>query len=125
MRESKLWLLHILCAVIILFLLSLHMGIMHWGEILGAMGIGSGDAIESSKVFQRSSRAFYMVTYILLLGAALFHGLYGFRSMILELPLSKAVGKVVGGVCAWGGFALFIYGSYVAVRVFQMKEGQP
>ena len=66
-----------------------------------------------------------MVTYILLLGAALFHGLYGLRSMLFELSLSKAMEKAIGGLLALAGFGLFIYGSYVAVLVFQMKGVQP
>ncbi len=73
-----------------------------------------------------------MITYILLLGAALFHGLYGLRSMLFELSLSKGMEKAIGSVCAVAGIVLFIYGTYVAVRVYQMpqilaivKGGQP
>jgi succinate dehydrogenase hydrophobic anchor subunit len=62
-----------------------------------------------------------MIGYILLLGAALFHGLYGLRSMLFELSLSRISEKVIGGLCAVSGIALFIYGSYVAVLVFRMK----
>jgi succinate dehydrogenase / fumarate reductase membrane anchor subunit len=125
MRESKLWFWHILSAVIILVLLGIHMGIMHLGEILSAIGIGSGHAVESESVFQRSTQGIFMVTYILLLGAALFHGLYGLRSMLFELSLSKATEKAIGGLCAVAGIGLFIYGSYAALRVFQMKGVLP
>ncbi|MBN1569321.1 MAG: hypothetical protein JXA73_15855 [Acidobacteria bacterium] len=126
MRESKLWSWHILSAVIILILLGLHMGTMHLGAILNALGIGSGEPTRSAEVFHRSRQVFYMVTYILLLGAALFHGLYGLRSMFFELSFfSKAVRKAIGGFCAVVGFALFIYGSYAAIAVFQMKGIQP
>jgi len=125
MRESKLWFWHILSAVIILVLLGVHMGIMHLGEILSAVGIGSGHAITSEAVFHRSTQSIFMVIYILLLGAALFHGLYGLRSMLFELSLSKASEKVIGGLCAVAGIGLFIYGSYAAVRVFQMKGVLP
>jgi len=125
MRESNLWFWHILTAVIILVLLGLHMGTMHLGAVLSAVGIGSGDPTKSAEVFHRSRQVFYMVIYILLLGAALFHGLYGLRSMLLELSLSKAVQKTIGGLCAVVGFALFIYGSYAAIAVFQLKGVQP
>jgi succinate dehydrogenase / fumarate reductase membrane anchor subunit len=120
-RESKLWSWHILTGVIILVLLGLHMGIMHLGAIWQALGIGSGDPTHSDEVFRRSQQLFFMITYILLLGAALFHGLYGLRSMFFELSLSKTAEKLIGGLCAVAGFALFIYGSYVAVAVFQLK----
>jgi len=121
MRESKLWSWHILTAVIILVLLGLHMGIMHLGAILNAFGIGSAEPTKSAEVFHRSQQLFFMITYILLLGTALFHGLYGLRSMIFELSLSKTVEKLIGGLCAVGGFALFIYGSYAAIAVFRLK----
>jgi succinate dehydrogenase hydrophobic anchor subunit len=121
MRESKLWSWHILTGVIILVLLGLHMGIMHLSAIWGALGIGSGEPTKSDEVFHRSQQLFFMITYILLLGAALFHGLYGLRSMLFELSLSKSLEKVIGAFCAVVGFALFIYGSYAAIAVFQLK----
>jgi succinate dehydrogenase hydrophobic anchor subunit len=119
MRESRLWFWHILSAVVILILLGLHMGTMHLSELLHMVGIGSGDPVDSSQVFERSRQAVYMVTYILLLGTGLFHGLYGLRSIFFELSLSKALEKTIGGVLAVAGVALFLYGSYVAVVVFQ------
>ena len=119
MRESRLWFWHILSAVVILVLLGVHMGTMHLSEILHRMGFGTGDPIDSSQVFDRSRQAVYMVTYILLLGTGLFHGLYGLRSIFFELSLSKSVEKTIGGILAVAGIALFIYGSYVAVALFQ------
>ena len=60
-----------------------------------------------------------MIIYILLLGTGLFHGLYGLRSLFFELSLSKSLEKTIGGVLAVAGIALFLYGSYVAVALFQ------
>jgi succinate dehydrogenase hydrophobic anchor subunit len=125
MRESRLWFWHILSAVVILVLLGVHMGTMHLGSLLTLVGMGSHDPVQSAEVFHRSQQFIYMVTYILLLGAALFHGLYGLRSMLFELSLSKAMEKAIGSVCAIAGMVLFIYGSYVAVMVFQLKGVHP
>ena len=125
MRESKLWFWHILSAIVILVLLGVHMGTMHLSAILNSIGVGSGDPIKAAEVFHRSQQAIYMVTYILLLGAALFHGLYGLRSMLFELSLSKAMEKAIGGVCAVAGIVLFVYGSYAAIVIFRMKEVLP
>jgi len=125
MRESRLWFWHILSAIVILVLLGMHMGTMHLGAILSLIGIGSSDPVKSAAVFHRSQQVIYMVTYILLLGAALFHGLYGLRSMLLELSLSKGLEKAVGRVCAGAGVLLFIYGSYVAVMLVRMPEVRP
>lgn len=119
MRESRLWFWHILSAVVILVLLGLHMGTMHLSELLHVIGIGSGEPVESAQVFHRSQQAVYMIIYILLLGTGLFHGLYGLRSIFFELSLSKTLEKLIGGVLAVAGIALFVYGSYVAVLLFQ------
>lgn len=119
MRESRLWFWHILSAIVILVLLGLHMGTMHLSELLYRIGIGPGDPVQSAQVFHRSQQAVYMITYILLLGTGLFHGLYGLRSIFFELSLSKTLEKLIGGVLALAGIALFVYGSYVAVLLFQ------
>jgi succinate dehydrogenase hydrophobic anchor subunit len=122
MRESKLWFWHIISAGIILVLLGLHMSTMHLGAILGALGFGSGEPVKSAEVFHRSQQLIFMFIYIGLLGTALFHGLYGLRSMLLELSFSKRLEKAIGGLCAAAGIALFLYGSYVAVLVYRTKE---
>jgi len=121
MRESKLWFWHILSAAVILLFLGIHMGIMHLGAIWKALGIGNGDPVNSAEVFRRSRQFGFMITYIVLLGTALFHGLYGLRSMLIELMLSKTMEKAIGRICTAAGFILFIYGSYVAVQVFRMR----
>jgi succinate dehydrogenase hydrophobic anchor subunit len=121
MRESKLWFWHITTGAIVLVLLGVHMGIMHMGTSLSAFGFGSDHPVSAELVFQRSRQGIFMVTYIILLGAALFHGLYGLRSMLYELSLSKAVEKAIGFVCALAGIGLFFYGSYAAWFVFTME----
>jgi succinate dehydrogenase hydrophobic anchor subunit len=123
MRESKLWFWHILSAAIILIILGAHMGIMHMNAVAKVLGIGSGDPVRSAEVFRRSRQLLFLITYILLLGSALFHGLYGLRSILFELSFPKRLEKIIGGLCALTGVFLFIYGSYVAVRVYQMKGG--
>jgi succinate dehydrogenase hydrophobic anchor subunit len=123
MRESKLWFWHILSAGAILILLGAHMGTMHLSAVAKMLGIGSGDPVTSAEVFRRSRNLLFVISYILLLGSALFHGLYGLRSMLFELSFSKKLEKIIGGLCALTGVTLFIYGSYVAVRVYQMKGG--
>jgi succinate dehydrogenase hydrophobic anchor subunit len=62
-----------------------------------------------------------MVAYILLLGVGLFHGLYGLRSIFFELSLPKGAEKTIGSILAVAGIALFIYGSYVAIALFQTR----
>ena len=117
MRESKLWAWHIVSAVVILVLLGLHMATMHLGAILSFIGLGSTDPVAAEHVFARSRQAAYMVGYIILLGAGLFHGLYGLRSIIFELSIPKGLKKTAGSLCVIVGIGLFVYGSYVAVML--------
>jgi len=125
MRESKLWFWHIVAGVVILVFLGLHMFIMHLGAILLALGIGPAEPTAAAAVFERSRQAFFMFTYIILLGAALYHGLYGFRTILFELSLSKRMQKTINRVFTTAGLALFAYGSYAAVFLFMMKEVRP
>jgi succinate dehydrogenase / fumarate reductase membrane anchor subunit len=125
MSESKLWFWHIISGAIILVLLGVHMTIMHMGASLSAIGLGSREPVAAAVVFERSRQLIFMITYVLLLGAALFHGLYGLRSMLFELDLSKTLEKAISRVCALAGICLFIYGSYAAVYVFTMKGVTP
>ena len=122
MSESKLWFLHIITAMVILVLLSSHMGIMHMGSILSNLGFNfSSDPTSVKEVFRRSEQVLFMVVYIILLGTALFHGLYGLRGIIYELSLPKSVEKTIGGLLGVVGVLLFLYGSYVAVHLVQAK----
>jgi succinate dehydrogenase hydrophobic anchor subunit len=121
MREARLWFWHIITAVVILFLLGSHMGIMHMSAILNALGFGSEHPTSSTEVFARSQQMLFMITYIALLGTALFHGLYGLRSILCELSLPKTMEKLFGSLLTVAGIALFFYGSYVAVQLFKMK----
>jgi succinate dehydrogenase hydrophobic anchor subunit len=118
MRECKLWFWHIVAAGVILVFLGLHMLIMHMGAILAFLGAGSGEPTSARGVFERSRQAFFMVTYIVLLGAALYHGLYGLRTMLFELSPSHGIQKAINRIFTTAGVALFGYGSYVAVFVF-------
>jgi succinate dehydrogenase hydrophobic anchor subunit len=118
MRESTLWILHIMAGAVILVLLGLHMFIMHLETILGFLGTGYQNTISADVVFQRSKEVFFMITYILLLGTALYHGFYGLRNILFELTLKKTMEKAINMVLSICGVFLFLYGTYVAIFVF-------
>lgn len=125
MRESTLWFWHLLAGAVILVLLALHMTIMHLDDLMVLLGLSHGDPIDQEIVFARSQQIFFMITYILLLGAALYHGLYGLRTILFELTLSRALEKAVNIILTVSGLALFVYGAYAAVVIYLMKEVQP
>ncbi|MBN2411953.1 hypothetical protein JXQ31_09700 [candidate division KSB1 bacterium] len=118
MRESKLWVYHLIAGAVILVLLGIHMFIMHLDAILYSLGVGSQNPIDSGVVFARSKELFFMITYIILLGTALYHGLYGFKNILMELTLAQKSEKFISGFLTLCGVLLFAYGTFAAVFVF-------
>ncbi len=114
-RDSKLWTYHVLAGVVILVLLGLHMGIMHLDAILGLFNPAGGHPVDWANVVARGKSAFFMVTYVILLGAALFHGLYGLRNILLELQPARWLARTIGAVLLLGGLSLFVYGTWAAI----------
>lgn len=114
MKASITWSWHLLAGIALAFLLGMHMFIMHLDDILN-LGGGSTKAVSFAEVAQRGRQAAFAVTYILLLAAALYHGLYGLRTIIFELTLAPRVEKMITALFAVIGVGLFVYGTFVAV----------
>jgi len=117
MRDTPLWTWHVIAGLVILFLGGLHMTIMHLNAVLGMSGLNpAGDSpLDWQNVVFRARQIFFMITYVLLLGAGLFHGLYGLRNILLELNPSAAVQKATSGALVLAGVALFVLGTWAAV----------
>ena len=120
MKESSKWTLHIAAGVVILVLLGLHMLIMHMQTLLVWLGLGTESVLSFEAVAQRGKQVFFMVTYIVLLGAALYHGLYGLRNILLELVPGRGAQKGFGVLLTLVGLGFFALGTYVAVAAFNM-----
>ena len=120
MKESTLWMWHIFAGAVIFFLLGLHMLLLHYDSILFVLGIGKENVLSAEAVFARSKEISFLVIYILLLGFALYHGLYGLKNILFELTLPKALEAIVSVVLVLTGLGLFIYGTYAAIVVFGM-----
>jgi len=115
MRETKYWTWHIAAGAVILILLALHMVIMHLDNILGLLNPSGGDAIAWANVLARSRMVFFVVVYVLLLGAALYHGLYGLRTILFELGPKPPLQKMINVVFWIGGIGLFALGTGAAI----------
>jgi succinate dehydrogenase/fumarate reductase cytochrome b subunit len=115
MRETKYWTWHMTAGVVILFLLGLHMLIMHVGGITHLFAPHSGEAISKENSLFRDSRMFFTITYIFLLGVALYHGLYGLRTILFELTLKPAVEKAITFLLLVAGLGLFGLGTWAAI----------
>lgn len=123
MRETKLWIWHMVAAVAMVGLLGTHMVIMHLAELSRFAGIGSGDATQFAHVAARGRSAVFMMSYVLLLAAALFHGLYGLRTILLELSLSPRGERLLTGACWVVGVLFFLLGAGAAVAAFVLRGG--
>jgi succinate dehydrogenase / fumarate reductase membrane anchor subunit len=117
MRETKYWTWHMAAGVVILFLLGLHMLIMHLGGITHLFVPYGGEAVSKSNSLFRDGKLFFTVTYILLLGAALYHGLYGLRTILFELTLKPATEKLTTFVLLIVGLGLFGLGTWGTIAV--------
>ena len=114
MRDQRLWTWHVGAGLAVLILLGLHMAIMHVDAILGVFNAPGTEAIEWANVAARAKSAFFMVTYVVLLAAALFHGLYGLRNILLELNPAEGLKRGVGILLALVGVGLFGLGTWAA-----------
>lgn len=121
MRESKLWSFHILVIPIIAVLLGLHFAVMHYAPVFYGMSVEK--AREFSTMIERGKSAAQFVIYMLLLIAGLYHGLYGLRGILRELPLTPALVKVVDVGIVLFGLAIFALGVYVTWWTFSYTIG--
>jgi succinate dehydrogenase hydrophobic anchor subunit len=112
MRDRTLWTWHIGAGVVILVLLGLHMAIMHLDQTLGISG---AEPVEWASVAERAQSAFFTVTYVLLLGAALYHGFYGLRNILMELNPGAGLRKTINVGLSVLGVALFVFGTWAAL----------
>jgi succinate dehydrogenase hydrophobic anchor subunit len=138
MRDQKLWAWHLIAGAVILVFLGVHMLTMHMEGVIKVRSLnpatapyqGPGTAPEAksdeegeqdihpidwANVRARGVRTLYMVTYIVLLGAALFHGLYGLRNILFELDPAAWLRKTLSALLVLLGLGLFVYGTWAAI----------
>jgi succinate dehydrogenase / fumarate reductase membrane anchor subunit len=118
MRDQRLWTWHVLAGLVIFVFLGLHMAVMHLDTLLGWFTPAGVKPIAWESVAQRARLGFFAASYVVLLGAALFHGLYGLRNILFELGLGGGAKKGLSLVLAIGGVALFAYGAWAAMAAF-------
>jgi succinate dehydrogenase hydrophobic anchor subunit len=115
MRDRTLWTWHIGAGAVILVLLGLHMAIMHLSSTLGIFGAEGAEPVEWQSVIVRAQSLFFTVTYVLLLGAALYHGFYGLRNILLELDPGATLRRAINVGLSLLGLALFAFGTWAAI----------
>ena len=122
MRDQKLWTWHVAAGILVVVLLGLHMVIMHMSRTVGIGNPAGGHPVDWGNVLARAKSVFFTITYILLLGAALFHGLYGFRNIVWELGPPPGLKKTISALLLVGGLGLFGLGTWAAIAGFQLAR---
>lgn len=117
MKHSRLWTLHLLCGLVLLFVMALHMGTFHLERILDWYG---HKPLSFESVMARGKQMIYLFIYLPGLAAALFHGFYGFNRIVAELGLGEKAEKAVSLMLIASGVAIFFFGAYVTVKTFLM-----
>lgn len=113
MKESKLWFLHLMSGVLLLFLLGTHTLIMHFNTVLGWLGLASGEPLDfTTNVLPRMQAVSHTAIYLFLLVFGLFHGLYGLRSLIYEFNFSAKAKHAVGYLLLLAGLVVGAWGAY-------------
>jgi succinate dehydrogenase / fumarate reductase membrane anchor subunit len=114
MRDQKLWTWHLAAGIVILVFLALHMAIMHLDALLGIFNPEGGHPIDWANVAARGQTLFFTLTYVVLLGAALFHGFYGLRNILVELGPGPTLRRSLDWLLTIAGVALFGLGTWAA-----------
>jgi succinate dehydrogenase hydrophobic anchor subunit len=123
MRDQRLWTWHIAAGAVILVLLGLHMTIMHLAPVVRIFNPSPAEPVDWANVVARGKSVFFLATYVLLLGSALFHGFYGLRTILFELNPGPATKKATNGVLVAAGLALFVVGAWAAWAGFTVARG--
>ncbi len=118
MRDQTLWSWHMIAAVVIILLLGMHMTVMHLDDIIGVGNPAGGKAIDWSNVSARMKSGALAVGYIVLLAAALFHGLYGLRNILFELVSADTSRQRIDIVLSALGLVLFAIGTWAAIASY-------
>lgn len=115
MKDTKLWTLHLFAGIVILFLIGLHMAIMHLDEIASIFNPIGGEAISWENVLERMKMIGFVFVYIFSLAFGLYHGFYGLNKIIGETNIKEGTRKFWSSLLTIFGFLLFIIGTYAAI----------
>ena len=89
MRETGYWTWFIIAGILIFVLGGLHMMTVHLNGVVSLSNPFGSDAVAWKNVAYRSKSLCFTLTYIALLGAVLYHGFYGLRTILMEFGLQK------------------------------------
>lgn len=118
MRETKYWVWHMFTGTAILVLLGIHMSIIHLDILLDWFNAGGEDATEWVKVVARGRLLSFAIVYIVLLATALYHGLYGLRTILFESGVKPGIHRIISILLLFTGICLFTLGAWVTATFY-------
>ncbi len=119
MRETSYWSWFVLAGIVIFICGGLHMIATHL-SVSGMFNPFGSDAVAWGNVAHRSGSVFFTGIYIILLAAALYHGLYGLKTILFELGLKKSTERTLVVSLWFIGTALFMIGTIAAIVARQV-----
>jgi len=122
MRHDRWWTVHLLCGLVVLVGLAVHMAAMHLDALLGVFNRPGTEAVAWVNVVDRAGRAHYLGLYVVLLAAALVHGLYGLRGVLAELHPPAGFMRGIGALLWVVGVGLFALGAWAAWTSFALAR---
>lgn len=120
MRESLLWASFMKAAALLVIMLGFHMLMMHMHILLGFFGFHVGNILEYSSVMGRAGSPVWTLFYLVFLAVALYHGLYGLRSILLEIFAGKNALTLINSLVLVVGSIAFVYGAYIVIQSYML-----
>ena len=122
--HMKYWLINALCGVVVLFLLGSHMAGMHLDDRLALVIGSSTEPLVWAQVNDRGQSPLFTISYVVLLGTALFHGLYGLHTILTEHWSGWREARLILYGCWSAGVILFLTGTIATVS-FHLQTVTP
>ena len=119
-RDIRYWAANIVSALVVLGVLGVHMGLIHLDGLLGLINPDWVGPLAWERVLARGESGFFTATYVLLVGTALFHGLYGLHTILTEVWDTPRASLRIAVGCWVAGILLFSVGT-VAVLAFHFR----
>ncbi len=115
MKETAYWTWFMIAGVVMFVFAGLHMVTVHLSAIVSFFNPAGADSVAWANVAFRSRNALFVLTYIIVLAAALYHGFYGLRTILYEAGLKGSARRPLTVLLWVIGVILFGFGTYAAV----------